>query len=126
MIVQEGFIINVTPFTKIVTQRGTEMGRQTVVIEFDEQGQKRRLAFDNYSDAPFTFSMGEMVTVVVAVDASEYNGKWYSRNRCIGMMMSSNPRKKFPLNPEGPYTLKQTAGEAPRQERKVSADDFQY
>lgn len=133
MLVQEGVVMFTSPFTKVLTQRGTELEKQTVVLEYEEGDYKNRIAFENLKSSPFSFRMGDVVTVAISIDASEYNGKWYNRAKCVGMLMPASPWKRFPLNPTGPYRKEdveegqpQQRQNQPQQKKDISSDDFQY
>lgn len=131
MFIVEGVVMYASPFTKIITQKGIEIEKQTIVIEYEEGDYKNRISLENPKTAPFTFKMGDVVTVAFSIDSAEYNGRWYNRVKCTGMVMRTSSWKKFPLNPDGPYKREEQEDGYPRrpvqqQRGEVSADDLQY
>ena len=74
-----GKIIAVLPTRSGTSARGTQWSSQTAVIETHEQYPKK-VAFDvlNEKIADFYLQVGEEVTVSLAINARESNGKWFN------------------------------------------------
>lgn len=74
-----GKIIAVLPTRSGISARGTQWSSQTAVIETHEQYPKK-VAFDvlNEKIADFYLQVGEEVTVSLAINARESNGKWFN------------------------------------------------
>jgi len=119
MFAQKGVIVHIDPeWTSIETKNGV-IKKKKVMLEYEEGMYKKRIVFDWCDDAPYEFNLGCTATVLLSVDATEYNGRWYNRIRCEGMVMPSSPRAYFPL--------KGAAENKPRKEKgDYEASDFNY
>lgn len=74
-----GKIIAVLPTKSGTSARGTQWSSQTAVIETHEQYPKR-VAFDVLGDkiTEFNLQVGEEVTVSFAIDARQYQDRWFN------------------------------------------------
>ena len=83
----QGRIIAVLPAQSGVSQKtGNHYMAQTYVLETEGQHPKK-VPFEVFGEdriKQFNIQLGDEATIQFDIEGSEYQGKWFSRNKCYG------------------------------------------
>lgn len=116
MVTITGRITYVSPL-KTGEKDGKVWKSQDYVLEYKDNEYQRHIVFNVFNKIDeFGLAVGKLASVMLDLDAHEWNGKWYNQIRCIGVA-NTQPSHA----PSAPATPKY-ASEPPVQNTRVEKE----